>query len=60
MRDNGNQFTLHFSLSPNATAMYHFSPITEQEATATGVTLGELHGRSFVRIVQNRAYKKNT
>ena len=33
--------------------------ITEQEATATGITLEELHGRSFVRIVQNRAYKKN-
>jgi hypothetical protein len=32
--------------------------ITEQEAMATGVTLEELHGRSFVRIVQNRAYKK--
>jgi len=34
--------------------------ITEQEATATGITLEELHGRSFVRIVQNRAYKKNS
>jgi len=26
---------------------------------ATGVTLEELHGRSFVKIVQNRAYKKS-
>ena len=34
--------------------------ITEQEATATGITLEELHGRSFVKIVQNRAYKKNS
>jgi hypothetical protein len=32
--------------------------ITEQEAMATGVTLEELRGRSFVKIVQNRAYKK--
>ena len=32
--------------------------ITEAEAMATGVTLEELHGRSFVKIVQNRAYKK--
>lgn len=33
--------------------------ITEQEATATGITLEELHGRSFIKIVQNRAYKKS-
>jgi hypothetical protein len=33
--------------------------ITEAEAMATGVTLEELHGRSFVKIVQNRAYKKS-
>ncbi|MER2598212.1 MAG: phosphoenolpyruvate kinase [Caldilineales bacterium] len=32
--------------------------ITEEEATSTGVTLEELRGRSFVKIVQNRAYKK--
>lgn len=32
--------------------------ITEAEAMATGVTLEELRGRSFIRIVQNRAYKK--
>ena len=32
--------------------------ITEDEATSTGVTLDELRGRSFVKIVQNRAYKK--
>ncbi|MFZ2487798.1 MAG: phosphoenolpyruvate kinase [Anaerolineae bacterium] len=32
--------------------------ITEEEATSTGVTLDELRGRSFVKIVQNRAYKK--
>lgn len=28
--------------------------LTEQEALATGITIDELHGRSFVRIVQNR------
>lgn len=32
--------------------------ITEGEAMATGVTLEELRGRSFIKIVQNRAYKK--
>ena len=32
--------------------------ITEEEAMATGITLDELHGRSFIKIVQNRAYKK--
>ena len=32
--------------------------ITEDEAMATGVTLDELRGRSFIKIVQNRAYKK--
>ena len=32
--------------------------ITEEEAVATGITLEELHGRSFIKIVQNRAYKK--
>ncbi len=32
--------------------------ITEQEAMATGVTLEELRGRSFVKIVQNRAYRR--
>jgi len=29
--------------------------ITEEEAVATGITLVELHGRSFIKIVQNRA-----
>ena len=32
--------------------------ITEDEALATGLTLEELRGRSFIKIVQNRAYKK--
>ncbi len=29
--------------------------LTEEEATATGITLEELRGRSFLRIVQNRS-----
>jgi hypothetical protein len=32
--------------------------ITEEEAIATGISLDELRGRSFIKIVQNRAYKK--
>lgn len=32
--------------------------ITEEEAMVTGITLDELHGRSFVKIVQNRTYQK--
>lgn len=32
--------------------------ITEEEAISTGITLEELRGRSFITIVQNRAYKK--
>lgn len=32
--------------------------ITEAEATATGITIEELRSRSFIKIVQNRAYQK--
>lgn len=32
--------------------------LTEAEATATGITLAELRGRSFLRIVQNRSGAK--
>ena len=32
--------------------------ITEDEAMSTGITLEELRGRSFIKIVQNRAYRK--